>query len=395
MSKRIQDLCQAAKSNQTLCAGLLAAATVTLSVGTAHATTINVTTAGAPVAGKCSLTQAIQAAVTNAAVGACPAGSSASTDTVQLAANTIYQNYGKPLVVPSTGGALIIRGALSNGEPSSEIFGKNYGYPSPNPINPQVCPYPATLFSGGSNLTLRDLILNADSTDHTGICQYSGSLTLNKVQVAFFQRGGIVSSPNTPGNSRSLTIIDSIIEQNANITTGGGIALYEEMTVSIRGSSVSQNVSNESGGGLSWQATGSLTIRDTYFWYNDAQYSVGGGIYLNPYSSGTSVSLNGVDMQQNTADYNGGAIWVGTLGANKLSIGKSSVTQAITRILNNFGTLGDQVPYNAGQAVFNADPNFAYDAIWCTGGSEIHGLNVAPWNSRTPRLRGDGTCSFQ
>jgi hypothetical protein len=61
----------------------------------ANSTTITVNTTGGPVSGKCNITDAIQAASTNAAVHSCAAGSNTATDTIRLASAT-YQGYSIP-----------------------------------------------------------------------------------------------------------------------------------------------------------------------------------------------------------------------------------------------------------------------------------------------------------
>ena len=49
----------------------------------------------------------------------------------------------------------------------------------------------------------------------------------------------------------------------------------------------------------------SIAITDTFFWYNDAQYSSGGGLNLAPQNTSASVTLKGVNVQVNTADMYG------------------------------------------------------------------------------------------
>lgn len=377
--------------------GVFTVAAILGFAGSAAAATINVDTSGAPVAGKCSLTQAIQAATTNQAVGACPAGSSFSTDTIWLQANTTYQDYGTFLHVPSTGGALIIRGVLSGGTISSTISGRNYGFPSSGP-NSGVCQYPAALFSGGSNLTLRDLALVAkpEGTGHSGICQYSGTLSLSNVilgdgaEINYFNRGAIWSYPNTTGNARTLNLTDVFIYGNYSLLTGGGVALDGAMTVNITRGLFYANTSQEGGGALSWRGSGALTITDTQFHYNEAIYSYGGALSLNPNSSSATATLKGIDVQQNWADYDGGAIFIGNaVGANKITI-----TNGLnpSYIVNN--AAGGGIGWDPAERTFNSDPNWVYDSVWCSGSSSFSGLNVAPWTSHNPPLRGNGTCTF-
>jgi predicted outer membrane repeat protein len=366
--------------------------------GAANAATINVTTTGAPVGGKCSLTQAIEAAVTNTAVGGaggCPAGSAFSTDTIVLEANKTYADYGIPLHVPTTGGSLVIRGTLSGGSISTKISGRNYGYPSPNPLNSGVCPYPAALFTGGSNLTLRNLGFEAKpaGTGHTGICQYSGALTLDNVVVGdgglvnYFNRGGIRSFPNS-GNTRTLTLTGARVHGNSTPGEGGGLNLFGNVSVTINGDSwFDQNYADGSGGAIFWDGTGTVNITDTDFFYNESGFGSGGAIYMNPLSNTSSATLTRVEMQQNTAGYYGGAAYAGVFfGTNKLALND-------VYFLDNHATSAPGVPWDGMQQTFNTDST--YNAIYCTNGSHFSGLHGVPWTLNSPRLKGDGTCTYE
>jgi hypothetical protein len=387
-------------ATQKLWLALVAFLALAAHPGMAGAANIYVTTNGPPLATGCSLTQAIQAALTDAPVGGwpnrCAAGHSKITDTIWLAANTVYTDYGAPLHIPASSGPVIIRGqGVSGGEASSIIRGVNYGYPSPNPLNQDVCQYPAAIYAGHNYLTLRDVRVQAkpEGTGHMGICQYSGTLTLNNAPVGdgagtyYFNRGGIWSFPNTQGNHRNLTIMGGAVWGNVSYLHGGGIALHGSMTVSISETLVYDNWSNESGGGLSWVGSGTLSISGAEFTYNRALYSYGGAMNLNPELASSTATLANVDVQQNSADYHGGAIWVGYFLPNNLRISNGSY------FIGNSGTQGNGVPHEPKHNTFNAD-TWVYDAIWCTGGSYVGGLGYAPWTSNNPRLKGDGSCTF-
>lgn len=357
--------------------------------GTSNARTITVNTSGASTSGMCNITDAIKAASTNTAVRGCAAGELWATDTIVLAANTAYQAYGAPLHVPAGGGQLVIRGTLSSGDVTTTILGRNYGYPSPNPINSTVCQYPAAIFTGGGTVTIRDLNLQADSflEGKTGICQYSGGLTLNNVGIYQFDRGGLWSYPNTSTNTRTLTIVTTDIMFNHSPVVGAAVSLFGSMTASLTNMVIQENNSDESGGALHWNGHGTLTITDVDFNFNRSIYSMGGAANINPDTSNAIVTFNNVSFLGNAASHYGGAIWVGdNVAINGLKLQN-------THFSENLGTQHPDVPDDPAHNSFNADPG-VYDRIYCTASSTITWLNVYPWTLHNPRLKGDGTCTF-
>jgi predicted outer membrane repeat protein len=357
--------------------------------GTVSARTITVNTTGIPVSGQCNLTDAIRAASTNAAVRGCAAGESSVTDTIVLQANTVYQAYGSPLHVPGGGGPLVIKGTLANGDVGTTIVGRNYGFPSPNPIDRDVCQYPAAIFTGGT-VTIRHLNLEADAAfaGKTGICQYSGRLTLDDVGIYHFDRGGLWSFPNTPNDQRTLTIQTTDIMFNDSPVVGGAVSLHGGMTTSLTNMVIQENSSDESGGGLHWDGHGTLTIKDVDFNYNRSIYAYGGAANINPDTPDSTVTFNNVSFFDNEASHFGGAIWVGdNVGINKLKLQNTHFYDT------NRGTVNPDVPDDPAQNSFNADSG-VYDRIYCTAGSDIASLNFFPWTLHTPRLKGDGTCTF-
>jgi hypothetical protein len=362
----------------------------------AAATTITVNTAGPPLSGKCSLTDAVQAAVTNAAVHSCPAGSASATDTIQLAANTTYQNYGKPLVL-SGGGPVVIQGP-ANGDPRNVvIIAPNYGYPSPNPANPDVCPYPPAMMSG-STLTLKDFQLRANQDGTTGICQYAGSLTVSHAIVGDnfcpsnvgFNRGGIWSYPNTAQLHRTLTITSgALITGNYSFYQGGGVALWGNVDTTISLGSLGRPIigcdtTESSGGGLAWMADGTgkmgnLTITSADFGMNTS-YSWGGGLYLAGDDANATVTLNDTTLYQNVASFTGGGAFIGSgLGLNK-----------VTLIHSNFQ--GDELANDNQQRSLNSDAN-VYNAVQCKSSSALYFMHGNEW-THNPPLKGDGTCTY-
>jgi len=366
----------------------------------AEATTYTVTLTGGPAAlGKgCSLTQALQAANTNQSVnnlngkGGCAAGSRSGTDTIVLTNGALYSLYGSPLNVRANtstiGGKLIIRSNSSTGTPAI-LRGHDYGYPSSNGPNEGTCPYPAAIFSAGTDFTLKDVDFQADGPTFTGICQYSGTITLDNVEVGdpgdvwVFARGGLFSVPNTGTEWRTVNILNSEFAFNFSPLTGGGVALYGGLTTNITNSYFYYNETNEDGGGVSWRAEGNsvLNVTDTWFEGNFAHFSNGGGLNINPLSTTATANLTRVNMQVNGAEYTGGGIFIGNL------VSANSVDIIDSDILNNSSWLSNA------EGQFNTD--FAYDAIECKQFTWVNNMNMAPWNQRSPPLKGDGTCQFQ
>ena len=361
----------------------------------ASATTITVNTTGAPVSGKCNLTDAVQAAVTNVAVHGCPAGSGSNSDTIQLAATT-YQGYGKTLHIPSSGGALVIQGPSGTFQ-SAIIVASDYGYPVPNPINSNVCPYPAAVFSGGT-LTLKDLTLQANQDGTTGVCQYAGSVTISHAIIGDaicpphfgFNRGGVWSYPNTTKLHRTLTVTaGSLITGNYTFQHGGGIAAFGNVDVTVNASggqpSLSCNTCEGSGGGLAWVGDGSgkmgnLTLSGVNVTYNDS-FSWGAGLYLDGDDPAATATI-GATIEQNHASFTGGGIFVGTsLGLNKVILSST------------FIGAGNDAAEDAQQLSLNSDPN-TYNAISCKAGSSVETLHGSEWSGHNPPLKGDGTCFF-
>jgi predicted outer membrane repeat protein len=365
--------------------------------GRAAATTYNPVN-GAAGTGKCNLTDAIQAASTNTAVHGCAKGSSTGTDTIQLAANTTYVGYGKTLLVPATGGALVIRG---NANLTGIIRAPNYGYPSPSPLaGSGVCPFPAAIFSGGT-LTLQDVVLQASETDVTGICQYAGSLTLNHVFLGdgFYQYGfnggGIWSHPNTTSlttgnNHRTLNLTsNTTLWSNYSPHVGGGISLFGDVVTTISNCEIEHSFSDDFGGALAWSGTwqkmGDVTITNTVFSYNESAssgFKGGGALYLDGDDANALVTLDRVNIEQNDAAERGGAIYVGNgLGNDKL------VLRNQTSLTNNTSVEDPQTES------FNAD-SFTYLIVSCNGNSIVNAVVSSEWSAHSPPLKGDGTCVF-
>lgn len=350
----------------------------------AHATTITVNVTGAPTSGKCSLTDAIQAAQTDTAVRGCSAGSSSSTDIIQLAANTTYQNYGKALYVPASTAALVIQGVANNGDITTQISVPNYGYPANAGISTTACPDPAGVFAGG-NVTLKNVALEAVIGGTAGICQYAGSLTVDTIKVEQFNRGALRSYANSGNTHRNLTVKNTLIQNNTSIHFGGGIASFGDVTLIVTNSTLQLNLGEELAGAIyvgpvdGFTKIGNVAITGGVIAYNET-YSMGGAVYLNGTDTAASVNFDGVLMQQNDSVFQGGGLCVaGTWGSSKVKISNG------TSMVNNWSS---SVPQ---QSNLNAD-DAAYNAVYCRTGSWVD-VGGSDW-THNPPLKGDGTCTF-
>ncbi|MGC4089415.1 MAG: hypothetical protein QM756_16305 [Polyangiaceae bacterium] len=347
----------------------------------AQAVTITVNVTGASTSRRCNLTDAIQAAQTDTAVKGCSAGKSTETDTIQLAANTTYQDYGKALYIPSSTGALVIQGAADNTEITTRIFAKNYGYPTGAGISTTACDAPAAVFVGG-NVTLKKVFLEAAESGLTGICQYAGSLTTDLTRIEEFNRGAMRSWPNSGNAHRNLTVKNALIQYNTSIHFGGAIAAFGDVTLNVTNPLFQFNLGEELAGAVyvgpvdGSNTLGNVTFSGGSILYNET-YSMGGGVFLNGTGTSASVTIDGLWMSQNDSIFQGGALCVsGTWGTNKVKISNSIFQDNSSSSVPQQGNL-------------NAD---AYDAVSCRSNSHIV-LSGSDW-THTPPLKGDGTCTF-
>jgi hypothetical protein len=392
MGQKNNELWGTAKLRRTFA---VACALVAILAGrNAQATTITVNVNGAPQSGKCNLTDAVQAATTNLAVHSCPAGSSSSTDTIVLAANTMYQGYGKALNFPSTGGAVVLQGTKSSGVANTIIRAPNYGYPTPAG-GTSACPFPAAIYSGGT-LTIKDLLLQSSITGTNGVCQHAGSLTVDNGYIGDtadsgfgFNARGIASFPSGANNHRSITIKNfSQVVNNYSPNAGGGLAAIGDVTITLTNALFGGNASAESGGGIylagGWGKMGNLTSTGTNFYYNEAgiEGGWGGALYLGGDDAAATVSITGSDIQQNVVDtWTGGAIFVGSgMGSGKVTIASSFFA-------------GNLSFFDLQQNTLNSDAS-TYTAVRCNSSSTMPDLTGSEWTGHSPPLQGDGTCSF-
>jgi CSLREA domain-containing protein len=282
-------------------------------------TTITVTTTADELNqnGNCSLREAIQAANTDAAVDACPAGS--GTDTIILPSG-IYtstipgyyesanqtgsldvnsslniQGDGAPTTIIDGGGSAmhdtvfwILAGrvtisgiTLRNGKPGS-LAGAGGVF-----VEPQ------------GNLTLQNVVLKDNFSYGGAAISNGGQLTVINAVIAnnlsTYGGGGIQS-----GTGTAFTLTHSTLISNTSVNgSGGGISNYGNAL--IESSNILSNTTNSSGGGIS--SNGTIKIYGSTLAGNTA--SAGGGLVIN--YSGLATLTNST-ISGNTANGSGGGL---------------------------------------------------------------------------------------
>ncbi|MCA0353599.1 MAG: CSLREA domain-containing protein [Chloroflexi bacterium] len=243
----------------------------TLNQPQALATTITVTTLAddsVPNNGTCSLREATQAASSDLAVDACPAGS--ASDIIQLAAGVYRLNVSSQ--VSFEFGDLELNGTIQivGVDSAATVIDANRAYRALNIV--------------GGNVTLRNLhirhgfmpgVEDGDPVYGHGILHQAGSLTIDS---SLIRANGIITNPNNFGYdnygggitsmSGYLTITNSIFEENRvrDVYMGGtgtGGSLYIDTShVSIRNSTF--RGSSARGGSAIYNNSGRLVINNSH-----------------------------------------------------------------------------------------------------------------------------------
>jgi CSLREA domain-containing protein len=290
--------------------------------------------------GNCSLRESIQAANTDAAVDACPAGS--GTDTIILpsgfytltiagyyesanqtgsldvssslniqgagAANTTIDGGGTTLhdtVFWILAGRVTISGAtIQNGKPGN-LAGAGGVF-----VEPQA------------NLTLQNVVLK-DNVSYAGAAiSNGGQLTvINSVisnnRSLQFGGGGIQT-----GTGTALTVTNSSIISNTAVNNGGG-GIRNFGSAIIENSNILSNTTSSGGGGI--DSSGTLKIYDSTLAGNTASDG-GGGLVIN--NSGLATLTNST-ISGNSANSNGGGLADGSSGAiylNNVTVTSNTVS---------------------------------------------------------------------
>ncbi|NNE12188.1 MAG: CSLREA domain-containing protein, partial [Ilumatobacter sp.] len=265
--------------------------------------------------GQCSLREAITAANTNspsgAAPGECPAGSSTATDTITLAQNTTYD------VAPTTNLPDISDDLVIDGNGSTIDSRKTLRVLSIAPgVTAEIDDLTLTHRYSATSVTGRGLI-------NRGITTLRNVTIVDNSEVGF--GGGIFNGDDVTGTAADLTIIDSTIENNANIPdgnrVGGGIHNHDRATLTIENSTIRNNTADRTGGGISHRGT-HLQIEDSVIEGNRAGTGGGVGVFASPIVVAVpTATLTGVTIVNNEATGGGGIAAI----ESTVSISQSSV----------------------------------------------------------------------
>jgi CSLREA domain-containing protein len=331
-----------------LCFSMMAGFAIMIPVRASTTITVSTTADELNQNGNCSLREAIQAANTDTAVDACPAGS--GTDTIILPSG-FYA-----LTIPGTGedanqtGSLDISGDLllqGNGASTTVIDGGGTtlrdrplwivsGRVRVTGITLQNGKPGNTGAGGGifvapdGDLVLQNVILKDNDSYAGGAIANGGQLTIINTAIANnrstqFGGGGIqsgtgtaitithstvISNTATNWDGGGLAIFGSAIVENSNILsntaggTGGGIE-HGGTQLYISASTLAHNTAR-AGGGLVNSSSATARLTNSTVSGNTANAGNGGG--LANYSSGT-MYLSNVTVVNNTASSGGGGIY--------------------------------------------------------------------------------------
>ncbi|HNT22998.1 MAG TPA: PKD domain-containing protein [Anaerolineales bacterium] len=301
--------------------------------------------------GDCALREAIQAANTNAAVDACPAGM-VLTDTITFSvAGTV--TVGSQLDLLASGGPLVINGgekiAVSGGGNTRVFFVDGAidlrleGLTVANGRTPQNTTG-AGLYNGGGNLTIRQ-------------CAF----IRNGVIAFYFPYGGAIYS-----EGGSLTILDSRFEGNTATGYSAGVAVHESVTIIQRSTFLNNRITVNMGSGAVFLSTApSFIIQDSIFISNTA--TEGGGAI---YSDGPMTLINNTFIGNNTDGYCKG----------QASCGGAIRNQGTMTIDNNVFS-GNYTLYNGAGGVANSGSLTILNTTFSNNTSPNNGAGGAVYHS--------------
>ncbi len=196
------------------------------------------------------------------------------------------------------------------------------------------------IYSTGSYLTMESCTLTENSADSNGggIALYSSSTAmLNKLTANSNSAkvGGFIYS-----NTATMNLYRSNIENNSSISNGGGMALYAGSTSNIYATEFKNNHSGSSGNGgalFLYTNTAEVLVHSCTFTENSGNY--GGAIYASnktiakfynttatnnsavkggffyETTTGTTITMVGINLSGNTATDGGNIIWGNSTGA--------------------------------------------------------------------------------
>jgi hypothetical protein len=296
------------------------------------------TTAVIVVDGSCSLADAITAANTDSAVGACSAGSGA--DELQLTTDVILAS---PL--PEISSEVTLEGnnftvARGGGTPAFGIF---------SVLNGSFALLNATV-GGGRALNGGGIY----ASDNSRVEISNATLTGNNAA----RDGGAVHI----GYGTYLAVTDSTLSNNGADSWGGAInsERYAQTEVVITGSSLLDNSANK-GGGISIRSEGLATVTNSTLSGNSAGLA-GGGIYG---SFGTVVTVTNSRLLGNSSEAFGGGI----LNNGDLAVFTSTLS-------GNYAAQGGAI-YSAFDVASVTNSTLSGNSAGTRGGGIYNGLDGA------------------
>jgi CSLREA domain-containing protein len=316
--------------------------------------------------GDCSLREAVQAANTDTAVDACPAGN--GDDTIALSANIYTLSIGGNSEDGNAEGDLDVAGVLA-------ITGADAA---------------TTIIQAGTN--------TSNGIDRVFHVLSSSSLTVQNVTIRYgwavfggsphINGGGVYV-----GGDGLLSIANSILTDNRG-ANGGGVSSSLGATVNIDNSTISNNGGGSGGGGL--RSLGTANIRNSTFYGNRAAF--GGAVNVWTGTVNIANSTFSGNIASEMGEGYGGAIQnTGTLIiSNSTFSGNTAIDQGGG--IRNFGTAhisnstftGNGAPTGGGLLGLGGTVTVTNSIIASTTGGDCSGTIV----SNDYNIDGDNTCNL-
>jgi CSLREA domain-containing protein len=386
------------------------------SIPQAHAATIEVTSFADNLAdnGDCSLREAIQAANTDTAIDACPAGSGA--DTIRLSAG-IYtlsiagagedQNQTGDLDILDdvTITGVDLYGTTIDASNIDRAFHIHAG--ATVVLQGMSITHGASLTNGGAiyvdqaNLSLNRAIVrhSTASGNGGGIFNDTGTVTINDSTINNNQSqygGGIYN------NSGTVTLNTCVVNNDETTSAGNGGGIYNNATLIINNCWIHDNLANgNDGGGIYNQGTASIT---NSFIHNGHAAQNGGNIYSGNSNGLSSLTINSTTISRGSAGANGGGVFNdGALDLTNVTITENtaasgggihnagstlSLDLTNTTIVSNTNS-----PDSAGAGIFNAGAALTLKNT-LVGYNGTLGNCAGSITSEGHNLATDGTCHF-
>jgi hypothetical protein len=238
------------------------------------------------------------------------------------------------------------------------------------------------IFNNGGTLMVSGCTLSGNSVGNMGggIYNLSGTLTVSGCTLSgntAIYGGGISNAVGNQGGPASVTISNSTLSGNVASSGGGAIDNHNTGTVTVSDSTLSGNTSTGCGGGIAnW---GTLSVTNSTLSGNSAMSpdggdssNLGGGVFNQ---EGT-VMLNGCTLSDNTAGYEGGAVY--TIGTVTVSGKKAHTVVTGAMTISGCTVTGNSAEFGGGfyDASSSALPltitNSAFSANSCIYGTSSH-----------------------